>query len=94
MVVVDLQWRAELMALSRSRIEAQRDLVELGLAVDRQVGALGQVLAQQAVGVLVAAALPRAVRVGEVHLHTGTPSVTIVVRSTEPPPEGATGATP
>lgn len=38
MVVVDLQWRAELMALSRPRIEAQRDLVELDLAVDGQVG--------------------------------------------------------
>ena len=69
MVTVDLQWGAELMAFLRPRVEAQRDLVELGLTVDGQVGALGQVLAQQAVGVLVAATLPRAVRVSEVHLH-------------------------
>jgi hypothetical protein len=35
--------------------------------VDGQVGALGQVLAQQPVGVLIRAALPRAAGVREVH---------------------------
>jgi len=46
-------------------------VVELLLAERREVGAFGQVLAQQAVGVLVDAALPRAVRVGEVDLYAG-----------------------
>ena len=36
-----------------------------------QVAALGQVLSQQAVGVFVDAALLGAMRVGEVHLHSG-----------------------
>ena len=36
-----------------------------------QVAALGPVLSQQAVGVLVDAALPGAMRVGEIHLHPG-----------------------
>lgn len=54
MFVVDLQRVAELMTLSRLRIEAQRDLVEVSLTVDGQVGTLWEVLSQQAVGVLVA----------------------------------------
>lgn len=37
--------------------------------MDGQVGSLGEVLAQQPIGVLVGAALPGAVRVAEVHLH-------------------------
>ena len=39
--------------------------IQLTLGVARQVRALGQVLAQQAIGVLVGAALPRAVRIGK-----------------------------
>ncbi len=41
--------------------------VKLILAVNAEVCALGQVLAHQAVHVLVEASLPRAVRVAEVH---------------------------
>jgi hypothetical protein len=40
----------------------QGDGIQIGLAVHAQVGAFGQGAAQQAVGVLVDAALPRAVR--------------------------------
>jgi hypothetical protein len=54
MVVVNLQ-RGQA-PVTRSRVEAESDLLELGLALDVQVGALGQVLAQQVVGVLPAAA--------------------------------------
>lgn len=43
--------------------------VEVFLGVSGRVGSLGEVLARQAVGVLVGAALPGAVRVTEVHLH-------------------------
>jgi len=56
---------------SRTLIEAQRDLVQLGLTVAGQVGFLGQVLAQKPIGAFVAAALPRTLRITEVHLHIG-----------------------
>lgn len=46
----------------------------------RQVCALGQVLVDQAVDVLVAAALPRAVRVSEVNCHAGLLGDFIVTR--------------
>src|SRR5918994_4453860 len=52
--------------LARPTVEPGGDRVELGLREHRQVGALGQVLAQQAVSVLVGPALPRRMRVGEV----------------------------
>ena len=39
--------------LSRALIETQRDLVEMGLGVRRQVGAAGKILSQQPVGVFV-----------------------------------------
>jgi hypothetical protein len=39
--------------------------VQLTLGVSRQVRALGQVLAQQSVGVLIGPALPRAVGIGK-----------------------------
>ena len=52
-------------------IEPSRHGVEIGLAVDRQVGPLGEILAQQAVGVLVGAPLPGAVWVAEVHREVG-----------------------
>ena len=79
--VVDLQRGVESMPLPGPGVEAQGDLVEFVLTVDRQVRALGQVLTQQAVGVLVAAALPGAVRVGEVDRHTGAQGQRVVVRS-------------
>jgi hypothetical protein len=43
------------------------DREQIGVGVDAQVGPLGEVLAQQPVGVLVRATLPRAGRVREVH---------------------------
>src|SRR5215475_671701 len=47
-------------------VELVGDGVELVLGVGAQVGAFGQVVADQAVGVLVGAALPGRVGVGEV----------------------------
>ncbi len=54
-----------------SAIEAVGNGVQVSLGVHRQVGALGQILAQQSVGVLAGAALPGAVGVTEVHAHAG-----------------------
>src|SRR5208337_2666776 len=58
-------------AFSGPVVEFGGDLVQLGFAVHGQVAALREVLAQQAVGVLVAAALPRLVRVAEEDLDVG-----------------------
>ena len=52
-------------------VEAVGDAIEVGLGMHREVGALGKVLTQQAVGVLAGTALPGAVRVAEIDLHAG-----------------------
>ena len=52
-------------------VEFCGDVVEVGLGVVRDLGALREVLTQQPVGVLVAAALPGAARVAEVDGDTG-----------------------
>ena len=62
----------EVEALTRSHIQLQRDGIQFLLAVYRQVCALRQILADQAVDVLVAAALPRAMRVTEEDRHAGS----------------------
>ena len=55
--------------LARPRVERRGNRRERVPAVRAQVGALREVLPQQPVGVLVRAALPRAVRIAEVHPH-------------------------
>src|SRR6266511_4944469 len=57
--------------LAWAGVECERDAGELVGAVSAEVGALGAVLAEKAVGVFVAAALPGAVRVAEVDLEAG-----------------------
>ena len=64
-VRIDVQGRGEVEVFSRARVQAMRDGVQLALRVRRQVCALGPVLAQQPVGVLIGAALPGAVRIGK-----------------------------
>lgn len=58
-------------ALTGTVVEFGGDLVELFAGPRGEVGSLGQVLAQKAISVLVTAALPRRVRVGEVDLQPG-----------------------
>ena len=62
---IDFQGRRKVETFSRARVQAMRDGVQLVLGVARQVCALGQVLAQQAIGVLIGTALPGAVRIGK-----------------------------
>ena len=57
--------------LTGPAVEGDGDPVEVFLAVAAQAGAFGEVLAQQAVGVLVGAALPGAVGVAEVDRDAG-----------------------
>ena len=56
---------------TRPGVQAVGDTVKFVLAEDADVGALGQVLSDEPVGVLAGAALPGAVRVAEVDLHAG-----------------------
>lgn len=48
---------------ARSFVELPRHFIQMSLRVHRQIGALGKVLSQQTVGILVGAALPRTLRV-------------------------------
>ena len=52
-------------------VELARNGIQLRLGVAGEVGPLRQILPQQAIGVLVGAALPRTVRVAEVDLDAG-----------------------
>jgi hypothetical protein len=51
--------------LAGAAVKFGGDGVEVGLAVDGEVGACGEVLAEKSIGVVVAAALPGCVRVAE-----------------------------
>ena len=62
---------SERRGLSRAAIELGRDRIQPSLVELAQVGAPGQVLAEQAVGVLVGATLPGAAGVAEEDLDTG-----------------------
>ena len=63
--------RFELQRFAGPFVELPCHLVQMRLRVYRQVGALGEVLSEQAVGVLVGSALPRTSRVTEVNIDVG-----------------------
>ena len=62
---IDFQGRGEVKTCSWRRVRAVGDVAQLALRVLRPVCALGQILAQQSVDVLVGAALPGAVGIGK-----------------------------
>src|SRR5215208_7729412 len=66
-----LGWGFPAQRFAWSAVELLGDVFEVGRLVHREVGALGEVLTQQSVGVLVAAALPGAGRVAEVDRDVG-----------------------
>src|SRR3984885_1031015 len=72
--------RLERQGLARPPIELAGHLVQMCLGVDRQVCPLGEVLAQQAIGVLVGAALPGALRIAEVHGDVGCQGKSSMIR--------------
>ncbi|MEP6933191.1 MAG: hypothetical protein ABI988_04510 [Nitrospirota bacterium] len=92
---VDFQGRGNVETLPRARIQAMRDGVQLALCV-RDVRALGHVLAQQAIPILVGAALPGAVRISNEDLDGEPlgprrvlgPLCPAIVRQSFPPPGG------
>ena len=61
----------EAQRLARPGIQLPGYRIQLFLREATQVAALGQILPQQAVGVLVEASLPRTMRIGEVDRHPG-----------------------
>src|SRR3989442_9458442 len=66
-----LGWFHESEGLARPVVQALGDADEIVGAQEGKVGALGHVLAEEPVGVLVRAALPGAVGIAEVDLHPG-----------------------
>src|SRR3954465_858931 len=66
-----LGWGFPAQRFAWSTVELLGDVLEVGGTVHREVAAFGEVLAEQPVGVLVAAALPGAGRVAEVDRHVG-----------------------
>src|ERR1700733_14983658 len=70
----------ERQGLARPPIELAGYPVQMCLGVDRQVCPLGEVLPQQAVGVLVGAALPGALRIAKVYGDVGCQCETPMIR--------------
>ena len=66
-VRIGFQGRGNVETFPRARVQPMRDDIQLALRVPRQVRTLGQVLAQQPIGVIIRAALPRAVGIGKEH---------------------------
>ncbi|MDH5701048.1 MAG: hypothetical protein OEZ41_13930 [Nitrospirota bacterium] len=54
----DLQGRGPVQTFSRSGVQPMSDGIQFALGVARQVRALGQILAHQAIGVLIGPVLP------------------------------------
>src|SRR5712691_6328844 len=69
--VKSLCWGFKLQGLTWSFVELTSHFVQIGLRVQRQVGALRKVLSQQAIGVLVRPALPRALRIAKIYVDFG-----------------------
>ena len=60
-----ISWGPEAKGFAWASIEAEGDLIKVILTVDGQIRSVGEVLAQQTIRVLVAAALPGALRITE-----------------------------
>ena len=66
--------------LAWPRVQCMGNGAQLVLTVPAKVHAFGEVLAEQTIGVLVAATLPRALRVAEVDVEAGVDPVGIVAK--------------
>src|ERR1700730_6729936 len=70
----------KLQGLTWSFVELTSHFVQIGLRVHRQVGALRKVLPQQAIGVLVRPALPRALRIAKIYVDFGRQRKATMIR--------------
>src|ERR1700675_860935 len=75
-----LCWGFKLQGLTWSFIELTSHFVQIGLRVHRQVSALRKVLSQQAIGVLVRPALPRALRIAKIYVDFGRQRKATMIR--------------
>src|SRR3982074_1482956 len=73
-------WGFKLQGLAWSFVELTSHFVQIGLRVHRQVGALWKVLSQQAIGVLVRPALPRALRITKIYVDFGRQRKATMIR--------------
>src|SRR5882757_7276053 len=73
--VQSLCWGFKLQGLAWSLVELTSHFVQIGLRIHRQVGALREVLSQQAIGVLVRPALPWALRIAKIYVDFGRQTV-------------------
>src|ERR1700694_1239806 len=71
---------SKLQGLTRSFVELTRHFAQMGLRVHRQVGALRKVLSQQAIGVLVRPALPRALWIAKIYVDFGRQRKATMIR--------------
>ena len=78
--VKSLCWGFKLQGLTRSFVELTSHFVQMGLRMHRQVGALRKVLSQQAIGILVRPALPRALRIAKVDVDFGRQRKATMIR--------------
>jgi hypothetical protein len=78
--VKSLCWGFKLQGLAWSFVELTSHFVQIGLRVHRQVGALWKVLSQQAIGVLVRPALPRALRITKIDVDFGRQRKATMIR--------------
>src|SRR6476469_3654438 len=78
--VKSLCWRFKLQGLTWSFVELTSHFVQMDLRMHRQVSALWKVLSQQAIGILVRPALPRALRVAKIDIDVGRHSKAPMIR--------------
>src|SRR6266481_95568 len=78
--VKSLCWGFELQGLTWSFVQLTSHFVQIGLRMHRQVGALWKVLSQQAIGVLVRPALPRALRIAKIYVDFGRQRKAAMIR--------------
>src|SRR5258705_7886341 len=78
--VKSLCWGFKLQGLAGSFVELTSHFVQIGLRVHRQISALREVLSQQAIGVLVRPALPRALRIAKIDVDFGRQRKATMIR--------------
>src|SRR6266436_6778162 len=78
--VKSLCWGFELQGLTWSFVQLTSHFVQMGLRMHRQVGAVRKVLSQQAIGVLVRPALPRALRIAKIDVDVGRQRKATMIR--------------
>src|SRR6202140_970887 len=78
--IKSLCWGFKLQGLTWSFVELTSHFVQIDLRVYRQVGALLKVLSQQTIGVLIRAALPRALRIAKINVDVGRQRKATMIR--------------